>query len=46
LRSDWSVGVGYRVHLFEAGSASSAPSGGIPYREGFGEAFTVLRKHY
>jgi len=46
MRSDWSIGVGYRVHLFEAGSNSSAPSGGIPYREGYGEAFSVLRKTY
>lgn len=46
LRSDWSVGLGYRLHLFQAGSAASAPSGGLPFREGYGEAFTVIRKHY
>ncbi|MGZ5279016.1 MAG: hypothetical protein ACXWC9_03690, partial [Pseudobdellovibrionaceae bacterium] len=46
LRRDWSAGMGYRLHLFQAGSVDSAPSGGLPYREGFGEAYSVLRFHY
>jgi hypothetical protein len=46
LRRDFSAGVGYRLHLFEAGSADSAPAAGLPYREGFGEAYSVLRWHY
>lgn len=40
-----SFGGGYRVHLFEAGSEKSSPSG-LPYREGFGEAYSTLRWHY
>ena len=45
LRRDWSMGVGYRLHLFEAGSAASSPQG-LPYREGFGEAYSNVRWHY
>lgn len=45
LKTDWSLGVGYRLHLFEAGSTSSSPLG-LPYREGFGEGYSVLRWHY
>ena len=46
LRRDWSAGVGYRLHLFEAGSTRTAPPTGLPFREGFGEAYSVLRWHY
>lgn len=46
IRSDWTIGVGYRIHLFDAGSAASAPSSGIPYREGSGEAFSAISKHF
>lgn len=46
LRSDWSIGIGYRIRLFEAGSSATAPSGGVPYREGFGEAYSILKLHY
>jgi hypothetical protein len=45
LEPRWSLGVGYRIHLFEAGSARAAPNG-IPYREGFGEGYSVIRWHY
>ncbi len=44
--SDFSAGLGYRLHLFEAGSASSAPPGGLPYREGYGEGYSSLRWHF
>jgi hypothetical protein len=40
-----SLGIGYRVHLFEAGSPVSSPLG-LPYREGFGEGYSVVRWHY
>ncbi len=45
LRHDWSMGGGYRVHLFEAGSNASSPLG-VPYKEAFGEAYSVLRWSY
>lgn len=35
------LGLGYRLNVFEAGSASLAPFG-LPYREAFGEAYSVL----
>jgi hypothetical protein len=46
LQKAWSLGVGYRVHLFDAGSEASAGSLGLPYREGYGEGYSVLRWHY
>lgn len=41
----WSLGLGYRVHLFEAGSVAVSPLR-LPYREGYGEGYSVLRWHY
>jgi hypothetical protein len=50
FEKQWSLGIGYRVNLFQAGSSASAPSGapsnGVPYREGYGEGFSELRWHY
>jgi hypothetical protein len=46
LRREWSMGMGYRIHLFEAGSTASSGAGYLPYREGFGEGYSVLRWHY
>lgn len=45
FEKNWSFGVGYRVHLFEAGSLSSVPIG-LPYREGYEETYSTLRWHY
>ncbi len=42
----WAVGGGYRLHLFEAGSVKTASPLGLPYREGLGEGFMVIRWHY
>lgn len=42
---DLSMGFGYRIHLFEAGSAASSPFG-LPYREAFGDGFSGLKWHY
>lgn len=46
LNRDWSLGAGYRVHLFEAGSPKASPVRLLPYREGYTEGFSVLRFHY
>lgn len=43
--SAWSLGLGYRMHLFKAGSSGASPLG-LPYREGFGEGYSVIRWHY
>lgn len=45
IKRNWSLGVGYRAHLFSAGSTSTSPLG-LPYREGFAEGYTTLRWHY
>lgn len=45
LQKQWSFGMGYRVHLFEAGSSATAPIA-TPYREGIGEGYSVLRWIY
>jgi hypothetical protein len=45
LKRNWSMGVGYRIHLFEAGSAASTPAG-LSYKEGFGEGYSVLKWLY
>jgi hypothetical protein len=42
----WSIGIGYRVHLFQAGSAASAPGGSLPYREGYTEGYSVFNYHF
>jgi len=45
LRQDLGFGVGYRVHLFQAGSEQSSPQG-LPFREGYGEGYSVLKWLY
>lgn len=46
LRMNWSLGFGYKVHIFDAGSDETASSLGVPYREGGVEGTTNLRYHY
>jgi hypothetical protein len=47
LKRDWSFGVGYRIHLFEAATKNSTPEGvELPYREGYTEGYSVLRYHF
>ena len=41
-----SFGLGYRVNIFDAGSTASSPVNGLPYREAYGEGYTVLRMSY
>lgn len=41
----WSLGFGYRINAFYAGSQKYSPVG-LPYREGYTEGFTTLRYHY
>lgn len=42
----WSVGLGYRLNYFTAGSAAAAPDGYLPYREGSSESFSILNYYY
>ena len=46
LNPNWSLGAGYRVHLFDAGSVDTAPKGNLPYREGYGEGYSLLKYHF
>jgi hypothetical protein len=46
LNPDWSLGVGYRLHMFEAGSAASTPNGILPYREGYTEGTSFLNYYF
>lgn len=43
FQPQWSLGLGYRIHLFSAGEGTSTPDGTFPYREGFGEGFGNLK---
>lgn len=45
FRRRYSLGVGYRLYLLEAGSEKTAPLD-YPYRETWGEGFFVFRLHY
>ena len=45
LQKDWSFGVGYRLHHFKAGSEKTAPLE-FPYKETYGEGYSVLQWHY
>ena len=46
LARKWSLGLGYRLNYFTAGSATAAPMGYLPYREGASESFTDLNYYY
>lgn len=41
----FSAGLGYRVYFFDAATAASTPMG-LPYREAFGEGYSVFRYHF
>lgn len=45
FRRRYSLGVGYRLYLLEAGSDQTAPLD-YPYKETWGEGFFVFRFHY
>ncbi len=45
FRKRYSLGVGYRLYLLEAGSDKTAPLD-YPYKETWGEGFFVFRWHY
>lgn len=45
LRKQWALGMGYRVHFFDAGSLESSP-GYVPYREGYLEGYSTIRYQY
>lgn len=40
---NWAFGAGYRVHLFEAKTTQSSPSSTLPYREAYGELYSLLK---
>lgn len=40
-----SAGLGYRFSLFEAKTSATSP-GPLPYREAYGEGYSILRFHY
>jgi hypothetical protein len=42
----WSLGAGYRLHLFQAGSSTASADGLLPYKEAYGEGYSVLRWNY
>lgn len=46
LNKAWSLGFGYKIHLFEAGSVSSSGNGLLPYREGYTEGYSLLNYDY
>lgn len=46
LEPKWSLGAGYRIHLFEAGSKKSAAGGYLPFREGYTEGYSILNYHF
>lgn len=46
IDSKWSLGVGYKIHLFEAGSTKTAAQGVLPYREGYTEGYSILNYHF
>lgn len=46
LSKDWSIGAGYRVHLFDAGSPKTAAGGELPYREGYTEGYSILNYYF
>ena len=46
LNKQWSLGLGYRVYFLELTSASLAPGGELPYREAFGEGYTIVNYHF
>lgn len=43
---EWSFGIGYRTNLFEARTASQAPGGFYPYREGYTEFRSVFNYQF
>jgi len=46
MNFNWSFGVGYRIHLFNAGTAEASPKGRIPYREGYTVGYSVINYHF
>ena len=42
FKKSWSLGCGYKVHLFQTESSQVAPMGYLPYREGYTELYTTI----
>jgi hypothetical protein len=43
IKPKWTLGIGYRLNLLDLGSAEKSPTGELPHREGYGEAYGSLR---
>ncbi len=46
FQKNWSLGLGFRLHFFEAGSAAQAPYGNLPFREGSADSYSLLKYYY
>lgn len=44
--TDWSMSLGYRMHLFSAGSKKASPTSVLPFREGYTEGYSSLNYHF
>lgn len=46
LKKSMSVGAGYRINTFEAGTTKDSPNAILPYREAYGEGYSTFRWNY
>ena len=46
LKKNISLDAGYRVNFFEAGTGKESPTGLVPYREAYGEAYSGFLWNY
>lgn len=45
-RPNWSLGLGFRLQLFDAGTEAQSPTSALPFREGFSETFSTFTYYY
>jgi hypothetical protein len=46
LTKESSFGFGYRLHVFDAATPKSSPVNALPYKEAYGEGYSVFRMSY